>query len=305
MAQGALPLRSLQEAQSLREELRDAALSAAMERFVTFQAGKPRGWRPETVRVSRTAYRTLLRYVGDCPARALTFDDTDRAMLAAYSAGYSPQWVECLRGKWKTLVRFLLRSRVLTVDISIPWEATSWDEDQHERLFHDYTREEIARLCEHLTPAMGKYVWGSCYAGGLRLSNHRALTWSKIATDWVIVIPASEMKGRKEFRWPVTLPLRAIIGPRGAPGDPVYGRLPCRRNINTKLKQASRKAGLDPAWAYPHQFRRTCCAWLKKAGVTRDEAMRLFGWTSENLMLRHYWPKETDDERRAILDKML
>jgi integrase len=102
----------------------------------------------------------------------------------------------------------------------------------------------------------------------------------------------------------VTAPLRKVLGPRGLPHERVW-RIPCASKVSEKLKRASRKAGLPPEWAYVHQFRRTCCSWLHAAGVTRDQAQTLFGWRSEDVMLTAYWPRTDDDERRAILDKML
>jgi hypothetical protein len=307
---GTLPLRALREAQSLREEIAGATLAAAISRYVSIQATKPRGWRPSTTKTMRIAYRQLLAAVGDRPVKSLTMDDTDSAMLAAYSGGYSPQWVEYLRCVWGAFCRWLVRQRALISDISISWEPVPKDPDDHRRVFHDYSPEELTLLCRHMMPKYGRLCWIACYAGGLREQNLLDLTWRKIHEDssgrWTIVVPGSEMKGGRELRWPVTASLRAILGPRGAPDEKVIPGLPrSRSKIWEMLKKGSRRAGLPPEWAYVHQFRRTCCAWLKRAGVTRDEAMRLFGWRSEDTMLNHYWPRETDDERRAILDKML
>lgn len=309
MAHPALPLRSLQDHRALREELMAATLSVAMERFVAFQAAKPRGWRPSTVVPSRRALQQLLASIGDPPVVSLTCDDSDRAMLAAYSAGNSTAWVQYLRGKWRVFCRFLHRMRVLPADISISWEAIPRDPDDHERVYHDYTREELALLCRHMPEKYGRLCWIACYAGGLRERNLMDLTWSKIIEDaegrWTIVIPGREMKGRRELRWPVSPPLRAILGARGKPDEKVIPGLPrSRANIHEMLKKASRRAGLPTAWAYVHQFRRTCCAWLHAAGVTRDQAQTLFGWRSEDTMLNHYWPRTDDNERRAILDRM-
>lgn len=301
----ALPLRALREAQSLREGLVESTLVVAMERYCIFMETRPRGWKPGTAKTQRLAMRQLLGGIGDRPTKSLTMDDTDTAMVMAYSGGYSPQWVQYLRDSWGAFVRWLIRQRVLTLDVSLSWEPVPKDPDDHQRVFHDYTPEELTLLCRHMPERYGRLVWIACYAGGLREANLLALTWEKITEDWVIVIPASEMKGGVELRWPCSARLREILGPRGAPGEKVIPGMPrSRSKVWAMLKKASRRAGLPPEWAYVHQFRRTCCAWLQKAGVTRDQAQTLFGWKSEDVMLNSYWPRTNDDERRAILDKM-
>lgn len=303
-----LPLQAIADAKAYRERLLGASLASAILLFVAFQETRPGGWTPGTVRVARTAYRQILAAVGDKPVAALSMDDTDKAMVAVYSSGTTPQWMQRVRGCWVVFCHWLQRSRVLETDISISWEPIKIAPGIHKREYHDYTEAEIGKLCAYLSEQMQRYVWGSCLAGGLRLANHRALSWRKIEEDrsgrWTVVIPAAEMKGRKELRWPVCSRLRDILGTRGEPEALVWGKLPCESRLISKLRTASRKAGLDARWAYPHQFRRVCCAWLKASGVTRDEAQRLFGWTNQDLMLRHYWPEETDDERRAILDRL-
>jgi integrase len=303
-----LPLRSLREAACLRKELKAADLAGAVERLCTFFVERPRPWKPGTLYNSRLAYQQILKAVGNRPASSLTLDDTDRAMLAAWSGGYSADWIHFLRGRWRILVRFLIRARVLSQDISITWESVPKDPEDHERVYHDYTREEITRLCEFLRPPIARLCWIACYAGGLRRQNLIDLTWTKIPEDssgrWLIVIPGREMKGRRELRWPVSAPLRAILGPRGLPREKVIPGLPTSSKILKALKRASRKAGMPEEWAYVHQFRRTCCSWLKEAGVTRDQAMTLFGWRNHDVLLNSYWPPVSDNERRAILDKM-
>jgi integrase len=299
-----LPLQHLQEAISLNETLRGSALSGAMEMLVLHFQHRPKPWRPGTVYNSRLAYRQLLEAVGDRPAKSLSLDDTDRAMLAAWSGGYSPEWIQFLRGRWRLLARFLVRARVLDRDISGTWETTPIDPEVHDRVYHDYSREEIVLLCEHMRAAISRLVWIACYAGGLRRKNLIELTWAKITADWVIVIPGREMKGGRELRWPACARLREILGPRGLPQEKVIPGLPNPSKILKALKSASRRAGLPPEWAYVHQFRRTCCSWLHAAGVTRDQAQTLFGGKSESVMLNAYWPRTDDDERRRILDKL-
>jgi integrase len=278
-------------------------LSEIMECCIQHHANRPKGWVPKTQRNARLVFRQLLAAVGDKPASSLSLDDAEAFMVATYSGGFSPQWMKLCRTYFKALVHYLMRKEIIHADLSIVWDPIQIGKDDHIRIFHHYSEEEIEALCRHLQPALIRFVWTACFLGQRR-GNLVTMTWSWITPDWILVIPSEEFKQRREFRFPICEKLRKILAPRGEPHEKVLPHLPAKDRINGVLKSASRKAGLDPRWAYCHNLRRTCCAWLKKSGVSRDEAKDLMGWGSEDVMMRSYWPETEDSERVAIISKL-
>lgn len=106
------------------------------------------------------------------------------------------------------------------------------------------------------------------------------------------------------FVFPICRQLREILQPRGISTDMVIPGMPHPHSIWRKLKRAAMRANIDPSWVYPHNFRRTCCYWLHKAGVSREEVRSLMGWASDHVMLQHYWPTQSDSEKMSIVNRM-
>jgi integrase len=297
------PLRRLGDHRQTCQALAGASLSQAADRL---QAAKvaSRRWVPGTAATFSRAMAQGLEVLGDRPAASLTVEDLERLFVVLSSRGYSPQWLDLVRRRWGQLCRYLVRHEILVRDPSSVWEPPQIGEDEHQRVFRHFSRPEIERLAAAARSlAVRHFVWAACYTG-LRRANLYAMIWDWIDPGWVLEIPGRAFKQRRPHRVPIHPVLQELLGPRGAPGDPVIPGLPHPCSIGRALKAAARRVGIPTAWVYPHNFRRTTCSWLKAAGVTREEAMTFLGTSSQNVLIRHYWPQAEDSERWSIVRKI-
>jgi len=297
-----LPLHRAGEHRRTASSLAGAAFSVAAEKYKAHKlaAGK---WRPSTAEVFDHEMKQALGILYDRPVSEITTDDVELLWFTLAGRALSKQWIERVRVDLQSLFRWLLRHGAISSDPMQIWERTEIGEDEHLRIFHDFTRAEIEKLTAKARPTIAKFVWTACYTG-LRRGNIAAMRWWWIDEAWVCEIPGREFKQKRRHRIPIHHDLQVILAPRGEPEERVISGLCHVTRINTVLKELAKKTEITPAWVYPHNFRRTFCSWLHAAGVTRQEAMDLLGSKSESVLLRHYWPETEDREKWSIISKL-
>jgi integrase len=306
-----LPFRRIGEARQLSEHLQGRTLRecSAIYSELRQKAGK---WRPSTAENFRLVTRDWWELgFGSLHPNDLATEHAE-ALLIHVSSRYSAQWANTCIRMLRTFCQWLVKHGRMVRDVTAILEPI--EETEMRRVYHDWTREEVARLCEFLSQPMRRFVLCALWTG-LRLATLLALTWSMWRTlprGVVLVIPATLLKqrsalvrrGQREFIFPVHPELRKVLEPTRGPPEPILWGLPSRRTIRMELKSAARKAGFDPRWAFPHNMRRSCCALLHAGGVKREDAQLLMGWSSSAVMLDAYWPLQDADEKLQIIQKL-
>lgn len=296
------PLRKVGDYRLTVSSLRGSSLGIAAEKYAALKLTSGR-WRPSSGQTYRHAMRQVLGIIGDKPVIGITMEDMEIVWLTLCGKELSPQWINRVRGCLCGLFRWLLRHRAIELDPMAIWELMEIGDDEHLRVFHDFTPAEVQQLTAKARPVIWKAIWLICYTG-LRRANLCGMRWNWIDEGWVCEIPASKFKQDRPHRFPLHPVLHDILLPRGRPEDPVLQGLPSPCRFTHHLKDLAKRTGLPIEWVYPHNFRRTFCAWLHKAGIRREEAMELLGSRSETILVRHYWPEETDEEKWEIINRL-
>jgi len=298
----ALPLRQIGDHRAISESLAGRSLGAAAVKYEETKL-LTRKWKEITARTFRFVMRRVYEVLGDKAPTNVTTEDVERVWFAVASHS-SPQWVEITRVHLRGLFRFLVRHQAIQFDPTIIWDRTEIGVDDHRRVFHDWTVAEIQRWMEHAPPPIYRFVWTACYTG-FRRGNIYSMSWGWVSPEWVVEIPASQFKQGRTHRIPLHPRLQYLLEPRGPAQEKVIPGLPsCANRINAILADLATEAGLPVTWSYPHNLRRTFCAWAKAAGVTREQAMDLLGSRSESVLLDHYWPKSPDSEKWGMIDRL-
>lgn len=73
------------------------------------------------------------------------------------------------------------------------------------------------------------------------------------------------------------------------------------RNVNQRVQNLLRRAGVDGGNRPAHRFRKTVASALYKEGVRTDTIDRLMGWAAESMRARHYVLEEADSLYDAML----
>jgi integrase len=213
--------------------------------------------------------------------------------------GKSRSWQEATKSMLVSFLRWCVEMGHLPMT---PWRAGLWrlpKERQDTSGYRHYTHEEIDRLCAALEAPMVRFVVAACLLGW-RKATLLALDWSMVSGDWILV-PAKFVKQGVELRGFIAPRLRALVGLGGTgpllPGLDYWG-------INRQLKAAARKVGLDAKTMRAHQMRRTWCFWFREAGGTRDQAMQIQRWASDNILISTYWPQVEANTQKALMEKM-
>lgn len=144
----------------------------------------------------------------------------------------------------------------------------------------------ISELPEHLA-IMARFA----LATGLRRHNVTHLRWDQIdlkrAVAWV---DAEDSKNNESIAIPLSDDAMAIL--RGQAGKHASWAFPYRdgpveRTYTAAFKAAMAKAGIDPRFRW-HNLRTTWATWHVMGGTPLGELMRLGGWHSFDIVLKHY-----------------
>jgi len=302
---GELPLRRVGDYRQTSEFLVGKSITEASESYAARKIAARR-WGAGAHTNFKRAIRQVVQVIGDKPASTMTKADVETVFVTLSGQGFTPQYLELVRTYFCQFARWLTKHDVLAVDISTIWERQRWDEDEHTRVYHHFTREEVEVVASAAKPALALYIWTSVYTG-MRRANTAGLRWSWIdvtPAGWVIEIPSKKFKQRRRHRIPVHPALAQMWGCKGGPDEKIIKGLPHHNSLGRRLKRLSKKTGIPREWLYPHNLRRTCAFWLKKAGATREEAMAFFGTKSMTTLIRHYWPPDNDQEKWGIVGKL-
>jgi len=276
-----------------------------------FQRDREPHWRSEKVASNFYVYRRLWAPLFDLPIREITPDDIKE--LFHSTARYAPDTRNTIRSWLGAVFNWCIDNRYLEHNPmrvgsarNAPWPKLRKNGER--RCNRPFSPQEIQRLTENLSPrwsgSVWKYAWLSCYLG-LRKSTIYALRWRHVVImgeEWWLEIPGEIIKQRKPQEMLLIPEVQAILGKPGRPDELLIPGLPHKNNVNEILKDAAPQAGLDPDDVFPHQFRASWCLWMRERGVDRETAQAIQGWSSDNVLLNHYWPKVT---RKQHIDAMM
>ena len=296
----ASPLRAVADRQYVSSALHGKTVADTLSLFKNSQLV---AYSPRSAKSFMTRFAPIVEAVGSRDVEGLSVTDGERVMIHVMSLSSSRTWKSCVKRAWGMYCRWLVMHEAQPKDLSIIWPRIKVRDKDLLRVKSDFSREEIARLCEPLSPQLRLFTWAAVLTGQ-RLSN--LLDWQvqEIGADRVWTIPASKFKQGRALRIPIAAALWDKLQPLGKPPDHVLPGLPGETWIRDSIRAAAEKVGIEVERAHPHNFRRTCCRWLKESGVTREQVRTLFGWASDAVMLKCYWPITTDEENWKTMARM-
>lgn len=166
------------------------------------------------------------------------------------------------------------------------------------------TETEEARLLGRLDPFMGRLVRLALLTG-LRRGTLLALRWAMVedhanGTGWLRV-PGSCMKTKKPHSLPLTRSAREVLGERGADEALVFPGAPSKTAISQRFRKAA--AEVDSRASF-HDLRKTFATRLLSRGVPVATVMRLGGWSSQEVLFKHYVAPLEDEEAVLALNQL-
>lgn len=263
---------------------------------------KAQGWSPGAYQNARLSMRPCLQVFGNKPLNFITQEDIQSAFVACPG---SWAWRNTARAYFRAVIRTAICDGLADPGLLEAWPRMK--DRGTQRPYYHFSKLEIEKLVGAIKPkwkrAVGRYVWASCYLG-LRKGALYQLTWGMVLEDWWLSAPSRIIKQRKDVRMVIPPALREELGARGNFDDLLLPGLPHPNAVGRILHDAAKAAGLDPKRVYPHQFRRTWCAWAKASGMTKDQAQAIQRWDDSNVFSRYYWPKVDDQEHRMAMERL-
>ncbi len=271
-------------------------ISDVITSYINWQIG--RGLSQGSIRNIKLAMRRLNSHK---PLTEWAIEDVELVVMHGYSH-LSSSTLRQRRSIWRGFWDWCRRHEVLTFEKASLfrdlWEVPR--SKKRMRLLIHLSLEEEDRLCSVSRKNMVRYIRLSI-ALGFRVRTMYALRWAWLDGD-VLRIPADAMKSREPLIYLCTARVLDLMGERGKPNDPII-ETPSWGNIRRGLASAARRAGLSIPIG-PHTLRRTWCLRCREAGISREEARELQGWSDAAVLLNHYWPKQDIDEKRLLVSKM-
>jgi integrase len=192
-------------------------------------------------------------------------------------------------------------------DFEVLWKHRHLEDADLRRERIHYTIEEENLLCNAAPKPIAKFIH-IAIALGFRRSTIYAIRFDWLSQfdnptcPYILEVPGNFQKNKRHLFYPISQRVMGFIGPLESRG-PLLSGLPHPRKLGGLLKDIAELVGLSRAIS-PHQFRRTWCYRAHMAGITRDQAQDLQGWSSSNVMLNHYWPHQSIEEKIAIVKQM-
>jgi integrase len=192
-------------------------------------------------------------------------------------------------------------------DFEVLWKHRHLEDADLRREHLHYTEGEENLLCSAAPEPVARFIHLAIALGFRRSTLYAVrLDWLSQSNNptcpYILEVPGNFQKNKRHLFYPISQRVMGFIGPLESRGSLLSG-LPHPRKLGGLLKDIAELVGLSRAIS-PHQFRRTWCYRAHMAGITRDQAQDLQGWSSSNVMLNYYWPHQSIDEKIAIVRQM-
>jgi len=169
------------------------------------------------------------------------------------------------------------------------------------------TAEESARIRQWLVDngySNARHLMFVAEKTGLRLGTLLQLTGRHVVlAEDKLTVPAGMMKQRRQLQIPVPREVADLcreLAQRRAGGQLFAVSA---RDFRRQLRRAAIACGASPALS-PHDLRRTWVARLRDAGATAQDVMQLGGWSTEGVMIRHYFGQISPERARELLERI-